>query len=250
MNSSILKGLWGNTLLNGIVFTGACIGGIKILNRMETYLSSTRFRWLICCTPVAKLYVLYTTHSLLSRLELPLTSFPLWLLDTYTTLSGLWFVSCTLTAIVGYPILTSLYYYLDYLFSRFIRSVTNNTTDNITVNGQPISVNRFVQILQNLMRALEANQNWSANYGSFVIKTHPNSNKLTEDQVNEICPLSCTGKHNAVIAQEEICTVCTDDVTPQQLHRKLPCGHIFHAACIDEWIMLHKTCPSCRESIN
>lgn len=27
---------------------------------------------------------------------------------------------------------------------------------------------------------------------------------------------------------------------------KLPCGHIFHRACVSSWLERHCTCPTCR----
>lgn len=32
--------------------------------------------------------------------------------------------------------------------------------------------------------------------------------------------------------------------------RTLPCGHIFHQACIDKWLSKSRTCPSCRHSVD
>lgn len=35
-----------------------------------------------------------------------------------------------------------------------------------------------------------------------------------------------------------------------ELIRKLPCQHEFHAHCIDKWLLdVHRTCPCCRVDI-
>ncbi|KAK8093465.1 hypothetical protein PG997_000150 [Apiospora hydei] len=40
------------------------------------------------------------------------------------------------------------------------------------------------------------------------------------------------------------CTICTDDFTEGVDVRKLPCGHLFHPPCIDQWLAeFGVTCP-------
>ena len=46
-----------------------------------------------------------------------------------------------------------------------------------------------------------------------------------------------------------VCTICLGDYKERDMLRVLPdCGHIFHQACVDPWLMLHSTCPICRKS--
>jgi hypothetical protein len=46
------------------------------------------------------------------------------------------------------------------------------------------------------------------------------------------------------------CAVCCDAMRPQELHRHLRCAHVFHAACIDPWLLQRSaTCPLCRTKI-
>lgn len=50
---------------------------------------------------------------------------------------------------------------------------------------------------------------------------------------------------------DETCSICTDEFNMGEESRKLPCGHVFHPACIDKWIASGKeTCPNCRHNIN
>ncbi|KAK4480445.1 hypothetical protein RD792_013518 [Penstemon davidsonii] len=45
------------------------------------------------------------------------------------------------------------------------------------------------------------------------------------------------------------CSICLADYKDTDLLRLLPdCGHIFHLKCIDPWLILHSTCPICRNS--
>lgn len=47
------------------------------------------------------------------------------------------------------------------------------------------------------------------------------------------------------------CTICLDDYQESvDVLRLLPeCGHMFHGACIDQWLALSPTCPICRQSL-
>ncbi|GAB5362928.1 hypothetical protein AAMO2058_000840600 [Amorphochlora amoebiformis] len=47
------------------------------------------------------------------------------------------------------------------------------------------------------------------------------------------------------------CTVCFDDFKSGEQLKTLPCGHGFHAACIDPWLVQYNSdrCPICNRSI-
>jgi hypothetical protein len=42
----------------------------------------------------------------------------------------------------------------------------------------------------------------------------------------------------------DVCAICNDDMTDAV--QSIQCGHVFHKACIEEWIKMHPTCPLCR----
>lgn len=42
---------------------------------------------------------------------------------------------------------------------------------------------------------------------------------------------------------EEPCVVCREDIRVGQMCRRLPCLHLFHRECIDQWIAVKATCP-------
>ncbi|GKU91495.1 hypothetical protein SLEP1_g5361 [Rubroshorea leprosula] len=45
------------------------------------------------------------------------------------------------------------------------------------------------------------------------------------------------------------CSICLDEYRDADMLRLLSgCGHIFHQGCVDPWLMLHPTCPVCRNS--
>ncbi|XP_008071054.1 E3 ubiquitin-protein ligase RNF128 isoform X2 [Carlito syrichta] len=42
------------------------------------------------------------------------------------------------------------------------------------------------------------------------------------------------------------CAVCIELYKPNDLVRILTCNHIFHKACVDPWLLEHRTCPMCK----
>ncbi|KAK9670571.1 hypothetical protein RND81_13G210200 [Saponaria officinalis] len=46
------------------------------------------------------------------------------------------------------------------------------------------------------------------------------------------------------------CVICLSEFEGGELVRVLPkCHHGFHVMCIDEWLNLHSSCPTCRQSL-
>lgn len=50
---------------------------------------------------------------------------------------------------------------------------------------------------------------------------------------------------------QDCCSVCLEAITPGDLLKLLPCGHSFHAKCIDVWLLRHDedatpSCPLCK----
>ena len=43
-----------------------------------------------------------------------------------------------------------------------------------------------------------------------------------------------------------ICIICRDDMSEG---RRLPCGHVFHFACLRLWLQQQQSCPTCRQDI-
>lgn len=43
------------------------------------------------------------------------------------------------------------------------------------------------------------------------------------------------------------CIVCLSDFKDGEQCRMLPCDHVFHVACIDEWLVRSPKCPICKD---
>ncbi|PIA17709.1 hypothetical protein COEREDRAFT_19777, partial [Coemansia reversa NRRL 1564] len=43
------------------------------------------------------------------------------------------------------------------------------------------------------------------------------------------------------------CAICLDEIVVGNVIRKLPCPHVFHATCIDRWLLFQSSvCPLCK----
>ena len=47
----------------------------------------------------------------------------------------------------------------------------------------------------------------------------------------------------------EKCTICLSDFGEEEDVRRLPCMHLFHIECVDQWLPTNKRCPICRVDI-
>ncbi|VDM03884.1 unnamed protein product [Schistocephalus solidus] len=45
------------------------------------------------------------------------------------------------------------------------------------------------------------------------------------------------------------CAVCIELFQPHDVIRSLPCKHFYHKACIDPWLLKHRSCPLCKQNI-
>ncbi|CAN0879848.1 Putative RING-H2 finger protein ATL53 [Linum grandiflorum] len=46
------------------------------------------------------------------------------------------------------------------------------------------------------------------------------------------------------------CVICIGKLEEGETVRFMPrCGHVFHASCVDRWLLAHSSCPTCRAPI-
>ena len=51
-------------------------------------------------------------------------------------------------------------------------------------------------------------------------------------------------------SSSEQCMICLADFVPEEQVRRLPCGHLYHCACIDEWLRRCTDCPLCKMNVD
>lgn len=49
--------------------------------------------------------------------------------------------------------------------------------------------------------------------------------------------------------EDALCAICIEDYVPKVLLKILPCGHHYHADCVDKWLRIHDSCPLCVKPI-
>lgn len=51
-------------------------------------------------------------------------------------------------------------------------------------------------------------------------------------------------------SEQTQCMICLSDFVHGEEVRQLPCGHVFHAGCIDEWLRRCTDCPICKNNVD
>mmetsp|Transcript_98138 Transcript_98138/g.275991 ORF Transcript_98138/g.275991 Transcript_98138/m.275991 type:complete len:155 (+) Transcript_98138:610-1074(+) len=49
--------------------------------------------------------------------------------------------------------------------------------------------------------------------------------------------------------EDQSCQVCMEDFEEGDELRTLPCFHLFHAKCVDQWLKVNSICPTCRHKV-
>ncbi|XP_064595740.1 uncharacterized protein LOC135462443 [Liolophura sinensis] len=83
------------------------------------------------------------------------------------------------------------------------------------------------------------NVNRGASQNTIENNTFPHKYK----KVKRVCDVEDDGN------QLEKCTICLCEFEEEEDVRRLPCMHLFHIECVDQWLATNKKCPICRVDI-
>ncbi|KAM4677494.1 E3 ubiquitin-protein ligase Arkadia isoform 2-T2 [Discoglossus pictus] len=87
------------------------------------------------------------------------------------------------------------------------------------------------------------NVNRGASQGTIERCTYPHKYKKRKLQDKQ-------DEHEATEEDtEEKCTICLSILEEGEDVRRLPCMHLFHQVCVDQWLITNKKCPICRVDI-
>ncbi|KAJ6636819.1 E3 ubiquitin-protein ligase HRD1 [Pseudolycoriella hygida] len=70
---------------------------------------------------------------------------------------------------------------------------------------------------------------------------------LSRRAINNMNTLYPDATAEELSQSDSICIICREDMVHSS--KKLPCGHIFHTACLRSWFQRQQTCPTCRLNI-
>ena len=65
---------------------------------------------------------------------------------------------------------------------------------------------------------------------------------LTKAQLDKHAPAWCAKCDGRDAASKTSCCICMEGLAAGERVRKLPCGHVFHASCLDQWLL---ECSDC-----
>lgn len=151
---------------------------------------------------------------------------------------------------------------------------TNQRTSTITSNSTPIRsefpVNNlpipqtFIAMIDEFPSIQRTNANTNALMNTLLgglfsdILGNSGVNVNLTTFLNERVPVYPTNQEietastvfRATSRQDDICTICQDDIENDQNVRRLThCNHSFHQDCIDTWFQSNVQCPTCRHDI-
>eukprot|EP00435_Cladocopium_sp_Y103_P029040 s1775_g7.t1 len=73
--------------------------------------------------------------------------------------------------------------------------------------------------------------------------------KVEAARSEEIYALQVLAFRSEMAEEHATCAVCLCEYVEGEVLRRLPCGHLFHRRCADEWLQRSCRCPLCVQSI-
>lgn len=114
-------------------------------------------------------------------------------------------------------------------------------------------VREIIEIFQKFIFNMENNKSWDITYSGFSFKTLRRATPiLNQEDLERLAPLRSLAHNNVseCLTKQDTkdfkCDVCLGKLVKTQLHRQLPCNHVFHSHCVDNWFYgSDSRCPKC-----
>lgn len=136
---------------------------------------------------------------------------------------------------ISYPI-CKLY------LNDMVRNVLSDNQIISQIGALTLPLHNLVEIIGNSLRADVFIQRNNDHIRSVVVEP---------EVIERFAPMR-VGRDEIIDHESDpnICGVCHEEFRITTSHRILPCNHMFHTACIDEWLQTsNATCPMCRHDI-
>mmetsp|Transcript_34702 Transcript_34702/g.51818 ORF Transcript_34702/g.51818 Transcript_34702/m.51818 type:complete len:86 (+) Transcript_34702:3-260(+) len=72
---------------------------------------------------------------------------------------------------------------------------------------------------------------------------------LFEETLTQIEGFTWPPSDSATVSQLK-CMICLGDFAIGDECRRLPCRHVFHTSCVDEWLRRCTDCPICKDNVD
>jgi hypothetical protein len=128
----------------------------------------------------------------------------------------------------------------DYYFSSRTMAILRT----VNLDDVPAAIQAFTD-------RIRRGDSFEVSWGNLLLTACGPSNpqRVTHEELDMICPLSYPAV-DAALPPKDGCAICREQLPGQDLFRRLPCEHVFHAICVDQWLVERSaTCPMCRRHV-
>ena len=116
-----------------------------------------------------------------------------------------------------------------------------------------ITTSAMVYVLSTQIRQRQLDGQYMRLLEQYEGQDPPNLRRSSLWQSEGLSPGSIGRYEPQVLPPEEtgtlVCSICIDEVRPGDKIRRIDCGHGFHMACIDPWLLRHGECPNCKRNL-
>ncbi|CAM9463183.1 unnamed protein product [Chrysoparadoxa australica] len=60
----------------------------------------------------------------------------------------------------------------------------------------------------------------------------------------------CSNASSSMALQSSCCSICIEELEEGVDTEVLPCSHVFHSACINQWFQSNSVCPNCKHDLD
>ena len=157
-----------------------------------------------------------------------------------------WYSSCSLGMI-------TLLIFLDVTMSLGLRFCLNSLSKHYQMFTSKLPADALAAWRDFLNHVLTGTRLINIKVGQVTIYSNTVQVPLAKETLEELAPLRCPGLNNVGenTFQQTECSICMEVYTGKELCRVLPCGHGFHATCVDDWLLKQSAaCPICKKELS